>query len=65
MLEKEVERKLNREAKARGGLSLKFVSPGMSGIKNSFCLYYRNCGLPSIKEFWYDESCSKALARVT
>jgi hypothetical protein len=28
-------------------------------------LYYRNCGLPSIKEFWYDESSSKTSVRVT
>ena len=28
-------------------------------------MYYRNCGLPSIKEYWYDESSSKTSVRVT
>ena len=37
----------------------------LSHEKTPFHLYYRNCGLPSIKEFWYDESCSKASVRVT
>ena len=38
MLEKEIERKLNRVAKARGGLSMKFVSPGMSGVPDRILL---------------------------
>ena len=38
MLEKEIERKLNRAARARGGLSLKFVSPGMGGVPDRIIL---------------------------
>jgi len=37
----------------------------LSHEKTPLYLYYRNCGLPSIKEFWYDESSSKTSVRVT
>lgn len=38
MREKEVERKLREEVKMKGGLALKFVSPGMSGVPDRIIL---------------------------
>lgn len=38
MREKEVERKLREEVKKKGGLALKFVSPGMSGVPDRIIL---------------------------
>ena len=38
MREKEVEQKLVEEVKKRGGLCLKFVSPGMSGVPDRLIL---------------------------
>lgn len=38
MLEKTVERHLTQEAKRRGGLALKFVSPGMDGVPDRILL---------------------------
>lgn len=38
MREKEIEKKLREETKARGGLALKFVSPGMSGMPDRLVL---------------------------
>ncbi len=38
MLERAVERKLVLEAKKRGGLALKFVSPGMDGVPDRIVL---------------------------
>lgn len=38
MREKEVKKKLWEEAKVRGGVALKFVSPGMSGVPDRLVL---------------------------
>lgn len=38
MREKEVERKLREEVKKKGGVALKFVSPGMSGVPDRIIL---------------------------
>jgi hypothetical protein len=38
MREKEIESKLRREVKARGGLAIKFVSPGLSGVPDRLVL---------------------------
>lgn len=38
MLERAVERRLVIEAKKRGGLALKFVSPGMDGVPDRIVL---------------------------
>jgi len=38
MLERAVERRLVFEAKRRGGLALKFVSPGMDGVPDRIVL---------------------------
>lgn len=38
MLERTVERHLTQEAKRRGGLALKFVSPGMDGVPDRILL---------------------------
>ena len=38
MLEKDVERSLCREVGKAGGLCLKFVSPGWSGVPDRICL---------------------------
>ncbi len=38
MLERAVERRLVLEAKKRGGLALKFVSPGMDGVPDRIVL---------------------------
>lgn len=38
MREKEIESKLRREVKARGGLAIKFVSPGMNGVPDRLVL---------------------------
>ncbi|WP_409336328.1 VRR-NUC domain-containing protein [Eubacterium sp. F2] len=38
MKEKEIEEKLRREVKAMGGLALKFISPGMSGVPDRIVL---------------------------
>ena len=47
------------------GVSLSYVNRITKGREQIVNKCYRNCGLPSIKEFWYDESCSKASVRVT
>ena len=41
MLERAVERRLVIEAKKRGGLALKFVSPGMDGVPDRIVLLPR------------------------
>lgn len=38
MQENRIEQRLRKEAKARGGLALKFVSPGMSGVPDRLVL---------------------------
>lgn len=38
MLEKEIEKALTTAVKKRGGLALKFVSPGMSGVPDRLVL---------------------------
>ena len=38
MREKEIEKKLTLEAKKRGGLALKFVSPGFDGVPDRIVL---------------------------
>jgi hypothetical protein len=38
MKEKEIEEKLRREVKAMGGLALKFISPGLSGVPDRIVL---------------------------
>ena len=38
MREKEIESKLRREVKARGGLAIKFVSPGLNGVPDRLIL---------------------------
>jgi RecB family exonuclease len=38
MREKEIESKLRREVKAMGGLALKFISPGLSGVPDRIVL---------------------------
>lgn len=38
MLENMIEQRLRKEAKARGGLALKFVSSGMSGVPDRLVL---------------------------
>ena len=38
MREKEIEKKLTQEAKKRGGLALKFVSPGFDGMPDRIVL---------------------------
>jgi RecB family exonuclease len=38
MKEKEIEEKLRREVKSMGGLALKFISPGMSGVADRIVL---------------------------
>ena len=38
MREKEIEKKLTLEAKKRGGLAVKFVSPGMAGVPDRLVL---------------------------
>ena len=39
MLEKEIESLLYRKAKQMGGMALKFVSPGMSGVPDRIVLF--------------------------
>lgn len=39
MLEKNVEKKLTTEAKKRGGLAVKFVSPGLNGVPDRLVLF--------------------------
>lgn len=38
MLEKVIESRLRQEAKKRGGMALKFVSPGMDGVPDRIIL---------------------------
>lgn len=38
MLEKVIESRLRQEAKKRGGMALKFVSPGMDGVPDRIVL---------------------------
>ena len=38
MLERELENKLKRAVQARGGLALKFVSPGLAGVPDRLIL---------------------------
>jgi hypothetical protein len=38
MREKEIESKLRREVKARGGLAIKFISPGLNGVPDRLVL---------------------------
>ena len=38
MLERNIERRLTAEAKKRGGLALKFVSPGLDGVPDRIVL---------------------------
>jgi hypothetical protein len=38
MKEKEIESKLRRKVKAMGGLALKFISPGLSGVPDRIVL---------------------------
>ena len=38
LLESTIEQRLRKEAKSRGGLALKFVSPGMSGVPDRLVL---------------------------
>lgn len=38
MLENEIEKALTLEVKKRGGLALKFISPGMSGVPDRLIL---------------------------
>jgi hypothetical protein len=38
MKEKEIEAKLRREVKGMGGLALKFISPGLSGVPDRIVL---------------------------
>ena len=38
MKEKEIEEKLRREVKGMGGLALKFISPGLSGVPDRIVL---------------------------
>jgi hypothetical protein len=38
MKEKEIEAKLRREVNAMGGLALKFISPGLSGVPDRIVL---------------------------
>ena len=39
MLEKEIEQSLKNAVKMRGGLALKFVSPGMNGVPDRLILF--------------------------
>lgn len=39
MLEKEIERYLKDQAKSHGGIALKFVSPGFSGVPDRILLF--------------------------
>lgn len=41
MLEKDIERKLQRKVKAAGGVCLKFISPGNSGVPDRLILFDR------------------------
>ena len=38
MLEKVIENRLRQEAKKRGGMALKFISPGMDGVPDRIVL---------------------------
>ena len=38
MREREIERRLSAEVRARGGMSLKFVSPGLAGVPDRLVL---------------------------
>ena len=39
MLEKEIEQKLKRKVEGKGGLCLKFTSPGWAGAPDRICLW--------------------------
>ena len=50
MLEKIIERRLRNETKKRGGLALKFVSPGFDGVPDRIVLLpHRKFGFVELK----------------
>ena len=49
-LEKDIESYLNKQIKSLGGLSMKFVSPGKSGVPDRIILYNNHCYFVELKK---------------